>query len=214
MVRQPDGSAKCSARPPTSWPTWRTPPGARSRSAIFPNTGAAAAALQAGAVDVAFMPVDDTRRTMVDFGPGYYPIESTYLVSGASGVTDVAGVDRAGMRVIAIDGTTTLRASTRTLHATTPQPVPSVAEAVARMRAGQADAFALSRDTLRPVAAAVPGSVIVSGWFQRTLVSVAVPKGRPAALTLVTAWLDQAKATGVVRRAFDAHGLQAEAVAP
>ena len=52
---------------------------------LFPNSGAAAEALRAGAVDVAFMPVDETRRRMVAFGPGYYDLESTYLASAASG---------------------------------------------------------------------------------------------------------------------------------
>lgn len=49
------------------------------------------------------------------------------------------------------------------------------------MRAGQADAFALSQHTLRPVVAQIPGSRIVAGGFQQTQVAVAVPKGRPAA---------------------------------
>ena len=49
---------------------------------------------------------------LVDFGPGYYQLESTYLVSGASGITGrSARSNRAGLRVVAIDGTTTFRAS-------------------------------------------------------------------------------------------------------
>lgn len=181
---------------------------------ILPNTGAAVEAMQAGQVDVAFMPVDDTRRQVVDFGPDYFQIESTYLVSGASGITDVGQVNRPGLRVVAISGTTTFRASARTLTATQPQAVATVAEAVERMRAGQADAFALSRDTLGPILAQVPGSRIVQGCFQRTSVAVALPKGRPAALAFVGAWLQAAKASGQVRRIFDAHGFQSEAVAP
>ncbi|KAA0109747.1 ABC transporter substrate-binding protein [Methylobacterium sp. P1-11] len=180
---------------------------------LFPNSGAAAAALQAAAIDVSFMPVDATRRQVIDFGPGYYDLESTYLVSSGSGITDVAQVDRPGLRVVAIEGTTTFRASARTLTRTQPLPVPSVAEAVARMRAGQADAFALSRDTLRPVVLQVPGSRVVAGGFQQTQVAVAIPKGRPAALARVTAWLDGAKLTGVVRRIFDARGFRDDAVA-
>ncbi|WP_042669446.1 transporter substrate-binding domain-containing protein [Methylobacterium sp. 285MFTsu5.1] len=180
---------------------------------LFPNSGAAAAALEAAAIDVSFMPVDVARRQVIDFGPGYYDLESTYLVSVGSGITDVAQVDRPGLRVVAIDGTTTFRASARTLTRTQPLPVPSVAEAVARMRAGQADAIALSRDTLRPVVLQVPGSRIVAGGFQQTQVAVAVPKGRPAALACVTAWLDEAKRTGIVRRIFDARGFRDDAVA-
>lgn len=181
---------------------------------LFPNSGAAAAALQAEAIDVSFMPVDATRRQVLDFGPGYYDLESTYLASAASGITDVAQVDRPGVRVLAIDGTTTFRASARTLMHTQPVAVPSVAEAVTRMRAGLADAFALSRDTLRPVVQQVPGSRIVTGGFQQTQVAVAVPKGRSGALATVTTWLDDAKRTGVVRRIFDAHGFSGDPVAP
>ncbi|MCJ2052023.1 transporter substrate-binding domain-containing protein [Methylobacterium sp. J-070] len=181
---------------------------------LFPNSGAAAAALQAGTIDVSFMPVDATRRQVLDFGPGYYDLESTYLASGASGITDVAQVDRPGIRVLAIDGTTTLRAAARTLKRTQPVAVPSVAEAVDRMRAGEAEAFALSRDTLRPVVPQVPGSRIVSGGFQQTQVAVAIPKHRPAALAYVTAWLEAAKRTGTVRRIFDARGFGSDAVAP
>lgn len=181
---------------------------------LFPNSGAAAAALQAETIDVSFMPVDATRRQVLDFGPGYYDLESTYLASAASGITDVAQVDRPGVRVLAIDGTTTFRASARTLTRTQPVAVPSVAEAIARMRAGEAEAFALSRDTLRPIVGQVPGSRIVTGAFQHTQVAVAVPKGRTAALAAVSAWLDGAKHTGFVRETFDAHGFDGDAVAP
>ena len=158
------------------------------------------------------MPVDDARRQVIDFGPGYYALESTYLVSAASGITDVAQVDRAGLRVIAIAGTTTFRASARTLTQTQPQKVPSVAEAVELMRDGKADAYALSRDSLPADVAQVPGSRIANGSFQKTMVAVAVPKGRPGELTAISDWLTGAKASGLVRRVFDAHGLQSEAV--
>jgi len=181
---------------------------------VFPNTGAATDATHAGSIDVTFMPVDDLRRQLVDFGPGYYQLESTYLVSGASGITDVAQVNRPGLRVVAIAGTTTFRASARTLTATQPVPVPSVADAVNLMRSGQADALALSRDSLQPFLAELPGSRIVTGGFQQTMVAIAVPKGRTDALRAVSDWLNGAKASGLVRQVFDAHGLQAEAVAP
>lgn len=181
---------------------------------LFPNSGALADALRAGVVDVGFMPVDETRRRMVAFGPGYYDLESTYLASAASGFADVRDVDRPGARVVAIDGTTTFRASARTLTRTQPEAVTSVAEAIARMRDGRADALALSRDTLRAVVPQVPGSRIVSGGFQHTQVAVAVPPNRPAALACVTAWLDGAKRSGLVRRAFDVYGFEDAPVAP
>lgn len=180
---------------------------------IFPNSGEATDATRTGAVDVGFMPVDESRRAVLAFGPAYYDLESTYLVTGASGITDVAGVDRPGLRVVGIANTTTIRASARTLKQAQPVAVPSVGEAVAMLKDGRADAFALSRDSLAPIRPQVPGSRIVTGGFQQTSVSVAVPKDKPAALAFVTGWLETAKVHGTVRRIFDAQGLGEEKVA-
>jgi len=180
---------------------------------VFPNSGACTEATHSGAVDVAFMPVDALRRQQVAFGPAYYQLESTYLVSGQSGITDLAGVDRPGVRVVGISNTTTIRASARTLSHTVPKAIDSVQAAVEAIRSSQADALALSRDSLKPIMAKLPGSRIVPGGFQQTSISIAVPPGRPAALAYVTTSLENAKASGAVRRAFDAAGLQDEPVA-
>jgi polar amino acid transport system substrate-binding protein len=181
---------------------------------VYPNSGACTEALHRGEVDVAFMPVDALRASQVAFGPAYYLLESTYLVSGPSGISDLAGVDRPGVRVIGIANTTTLRAATRTLTHTVPTPVTDVETAYTLMRSGQADAIALSRDSLKPLLADMPGSRIVAGGFQQTTISIAVPAGRPAALDYATRFLDEAKASGAIRHIFDSKGLQDEAVAP
>ena len=81
------------------------------------------------------------------------------------------------------------------------------------MRTGQADAFALSRDTLQPIVAQVPGSRIVSGGFQQTQVAIALPKGRSTALAYATSWLDGAKRSGLIRRIFDSRGFPGDPVA-
>jgi polar amino acid transport system substrate-binding protein len=44
--------------------------------------------------------------------------------------------------------------------------------------------------------------------------SVAVPKGKPAALAYVSAFIEEAKASGLVRQAFDEMGLKSSQVAP
>jgi ABC-type amino acid transport substrate-binding protein len=72
---------------------------------------------------------------------------------------------------------------------------------MALLRAGKADAFALSRDSLAPLMTQLPGSRIVDGSFQQTGVAIAIPKNRPNALAYVTVFLESAKASGSVRRA-------------
>lgn len=175
---------------------------------LFPNSGLAVDALEAGTVDVAFMPVDEERKKRIAFGPNYVLGESTYMVTAALPARTVEEVDRAGVRVIGIANTTTIRAAGRTLKNTTISPVTSVEEAVAALRGGEADAFALSRDSLPTYVKQVPGSRMVDGAFQHIGIAIAVAKGKPAALAAVTEFMDEAKRNGTVRRALDAAGYE------
>jgi polar amino acid transport system substrate-binding protein len=181
---------------------------------VAPNTGELVDLLEAGRIDVSFMPVDEERKRRVDFGPVYFLVESTYMVTEASGLRKVDDVDRPGIRVVGIAGTTTIRAAARSLTQTRITAAQSIGEAVEMLTGGKADAFALSRDSLPPFVARLPGSRIVDGGFQLTGVAIAVPRARPDALAYVTAFLEKAKNSGVVRGAFNRAGLQHLMVAP
>ena len=181
---------------------------------LFPNSGLATDAVESGAVDVSFMPVDEERKSRIAFGPAYVQAESTYMVTAATGAKSVEDVDKPGMRVIGIANTTTIRAAGRTLKNTTIVAVTSVEESVALLRDGKADAFALSRDTLPTYVKQVPGSRMVDGAFQQINISISVAKKKPAALAAVTDFLNAAKQDGTVRRIFDKHGLKDAQVAP
>lgn len=82
------------------------------------------------------------------------------------------------------------------------------------MKAGPVQAFALTHDALPLLQSELPGSRILDGAFQTTGVAIAVQKDRPAALAYVTAFIEGAKANGVVRRAFDDAGLNRLPIAP
>jgi len=188
--------------------------GVAAEFTVAPNTGELVDLLEAGRIDVSFMPVDEERKKRVDFGPVYFLVESTYMVTEASGLRTVDDVDRPGIRVVGIAGTTTIRAAARSLTKTTITAAQSIGEAVEMLTGGKADAFALSRDSLPPFVAKLPGSRIVDGGFQLTGVAIAVPRARPDALAYVTAFLEKAKNSGVMRGAFNRAGLQHLMVAP
>ena len=180
----------------------------------FPNSGACTDALESGMIDMSFMPVDDERRKRVAFGPAYYRLESTYLVSAASGIVDLAGVDREGMRIVGIANTTTIRSAARSLRHTTPVAVSTIGEAVESLRNGKADALALSRDAFRTLLPLLPGAQVLDGGFQQTGIAIAVRRDKPAALALASRFIENAKASGLVRRALDTAGFADEPVAP
>jgi polar amino acid transport system substrate-binding protein len=181
---------------------------------IAPNTGVLTDALANADIDSAFMPVDDERKKRLDFGPAYCSVESTYMAMPNSGIKTLAEVDRSGVRVVGVANTTTIRAAGRTLKNTQPIAATSIDDAIAMLRDGKADAFALGRDSLPDFVAMFPGSLIVDGGFQQTVIAIAVPKGRPAALATVTEFMREAKASGAVRRAMDRAGMSDLAVAP
>ena len=181
---------------------------------VAPNTGELVDALESGSIDVSFMPVDEERKKRIDFGPVYFEVESTYMVTQASGIKTVAEVDRAGVRVVGIANTTTIRAAGRSLKNTTVQAAQSIGDAMELMKTGKADAFALSRDSLPPFVKQLPGSRMVEGGFQFTGVAIAVGKGKAQALAAVTAFLERAKQSGVVKDAFARAGLGHLDVAP
>jgi polar amino acid transport system substrate-binding protein len=167
-----------------------------------------------GVWDVTFMPYDAERAKHVDFGAAYHLLQSTYLVAPKSSIQTLAEVDRPGVRIAGVANTATARAAAASLKTATIVPVKGVDEAVELMRAEKADAIALSRESLTGLLQQLPGSRILDGGFLNSVTAVAVPKGKSAALAYASAIVEEAKASGSVRRSFDTIGLKSSMVAP
>jgi polar amino acid transport system substrate-binding protein len=181
---------------------------------VYENSGQVTDAVASGACDVAFMPRDVTREGKVDFGPAYYLISSTYLVPAGSTIKTIDEVNRPGVRIIGISNTTTVRSARRTAPLASAEEVASVDLMTEMAAAGTGDAFALSHDSFAGLLPKLPGARVLPGHFQQTGISVAVPKGRPAALKIASALMEDVKKSGVVRRALDAAGFKDAEVAP
>ncbi len=180
----------------------------------YPNSGTITDAGDAGEWDVTFLPADDERRKKIQFGPAYHLLQSTYLVPAGSKIQTLAEVDRAGTRVIGIENTATIRAAIKSLKNTMPVALKTPVDAFETVRDGGADALALSRESLQGMAVKLPGSRILDGGFLDSVTAVAVPKNKPESLAAVSAFIEEVKASGAVRRAFDAMGLNTSVVAP
>ncbi len=167
-----------------------------------------------GKWDVAFMPVDDERKKFVDFGNAYHLLQSTYLVAPGSTLMKVEDANAAGVRIGGVANTATFRAAQRTAPKATFVSVPGVDAAIAAMNAKEIDAIALSRESLTGVVLKIPGSRILDGGILNSSTAVAVPKGKPEALAYVSTFIEEAKASGLVQKAFDAMNLKNSQVAP
>jgi polar amino acid transport system substrate-binding protein len=82
------------------------------------------------------------------------------------------------------------------------------------MREGRIAAIALSRESLSGLVGKIAGSRILNDAFLNSSTAVCIPKGKPEALSFVSEFIEEAKASGLVRRALDEMGLKASQVAP
>lgn len=124
------------------------------------------------------------------------------------------GLNESGVRVGGVANTATLRAAQRTAPKATFVTVPGVDAAVAAIKAGEIDCIALSRESLSGLTAKIPGSRVLDGGLLHSSTAVAVPKGKMEALAYVSQFIEDAKASGLVRKAFDDMDLKNSQVAP
>ena len=164
--------------------------------------------------DVTFLTFDQERAKVIDFGPAYFLYEFTYLVPAGSAIQSQDEVDRPGVRIAVAEGSVTARNREQSLKSATLKRFKTLAEIRDQVRAGYVDAAAAGRETLSGLANQLPGSRVLNGAYYVEGVAIAVPKGRPEPLTYVSDFIETAKATGLVRQAFDSAGFKQAAVAP
>ena len=164
--------------------------------------------------DVAFLPVDAERKKFVDFGNAYHLLQSTFLVAPGSKIASVQDANANGVGIGGVANTATFRAAVKATPNATHVEFAGVDAATAAMNEKKIEAIALSRESLSGLAAKIPGSRILDDAFLNSSTAVCVPKGKPAALAYVSEFIEEAKASGLVRRALDEMGLKSSVVAP
>lgn len=185
-------------------------------AAILPHNGSGEIQNSAAdnAWDVAFLPVDDERKKFVDFGNGYHLLQSTFLIAPGARIGSVAEANTKGTGIGGVANTATFRAAIKATPNATHVEFAKVDLAAQAMREGRIQAIALSRESLGGLVKNIPGSRILDDAFLNSSTAVCVPKGRPAALAYVSDFIEEAKASGLVRHALDEMGLTASQVAP
>jgi polar amino acid transport system substrate-binding protein len=164
--------------------------------------------------DVAFLPVDDERKKFVDFGNAYHLLQSTFLVASNSKIQSVKDADAKGMGLGGVANTATFRAAKKATPSATHIDFSGVDAAVAAMRDGKIEGIALSRESLSGLLGKIAGARILDDAFLNSSTAVCVPKGKPAALAYVSEFIEEAKSSGLVRKALDEMGLKSSQIAP
>jgi len=178
----------------------------------YENSGALTDAVESGAWDVAFLPVDAQRKKQVNFGSAHIVLQSTWLVAPGSRIATLADVDKDGVRVAGVENTATARAATASLKTVKMTLAKNADELFELLKTGKADAIALSRESLTQLSTKLPGSRVLDEAYFRSFIAVAVPKGKPAGLAYASAFVDAAITSGSVRRALDSIDMKTSTV--
>ena len=175
---------------------------------VHQNSGQITDAASEGTWDITFLPKDPERESRMAFGPVYEVADATYIVRPGSSIINFATLDQIGVRVAAVNATTTMRGAIAHLKNAEVFGYQSYDEIFGLLKAGEVDAFALSRDQLNRMAQKIPGTRVLDETFKKTVTAVAVPLGHGEALAFVTAFMTDAVTNGTLRKAYDANGLK------
>jgi polar amino acid transport system substrate-binding protein len=174
----------------------------------YPNSGKITDAASTGVWDVTFLPQDAERETKMLFGPIYEVADATYIVKAGSTATNFATLDQPGVKVAAVNGTTTMRGAIAHLKNAKVTGYQTYDEIAGLLKNGEIDAFALSRDQLNAMAKKIPGTHVLDETFKQTVTAVAVPLNHPLALAFAARFMTEAISNGTLRKAFDNNGLK------
>jgi polar amino acid transport system substrate-binding protein len=174
----------------------------------YQNSGQITDAASNGAWDVTFLPKDPERETKMSFGPTYEVADATYIVRAGSPATNFATLDQPGVKVAAVNNTTTMRGAIAHLKHAEVTGYQTYDEIYGLLKNGEIDAFALSRDQLNAMAKKIPGTRVLDETFKQTVTAVAVPLNHPLALAFVTKFMTEAASNGALRKAYDNNGLK------
>ena len=174
----------------------------------YQNSGKIVDAVSTGAWDVSFLPKDPEREARMSFGPIYEVADATYIVKAGSLATNFRTLDQPGVKVAAVNNTTTMRGAIAHLKNAKVTGYQSYDEIFGLLKNGEVDAFALSRDQLNAMAKKIPGTRVLDETFKQTVTAVAVPLNHPLALAFATKFMTEATSNGTLRKAYDSNGLK------
>jgi polar amino acid transport system substrate-binding protein len=180
----------------------------------YPRPGAVFDGAQTGAWDVTFLVIDPQRTAAAEASPAYMRSDFTYLVPAGSAIHDVADADRSGISIGVPRGDAVDLSLSRILKQAKLVRAESQSAGLELLRSGKVNAYAAPRSALLALSVQVPGSHVVADAFATTSWAAFVPKGHDERLAYVTAFVEDAKASGMLAQFIAREGLRGIEVTP
>jgi polar amino acid transport system substrate-binding protein len=180
----------------------------------YPTPSKTVECLKARECDLALMGIEPSRVAEVDFTPPVVQFDYTFLVPAGSTIESLKDADQPGIRIAVVRN----HASTLTLTRLAKHAELIGADlpdgAFDLLRSGKAHIFAAPREPLMDYAATLPGARVLEDAYGVNNIGVAITKGEAGRLVYFSEFIEEAKASGLVRDAIDRGGLPTFRVAP
>ena len=177
----------------------------------YPRVAAVVEALKVGAVDFTVTNATPARAKDVDFTAPILALELGYLAPSGSTIASAADVDRPGRRVGVTQGSTSQGKLSTDLKNAALVTAPTVQRAIDMLAHGGIDVYATNKAILSEMSDSLPGSRILDGRWGLEHMAIGIPKGRERGMAYLRGFAEDAKSSGLVKRAAQRAGLRGAA---
>ena len=164
--------------------------------------------------DIGLIGAEPARAEKIAFTAAYVEIEATYLVPKGSPLTDLAQVDRIGVRIAVTAGAAYDLWLERNIQHATLVRSNSSRSAWQQFTEDKLDALAGLRPGLLSDVANLPGSRILDGQFTAVQQAVGTLRSNTAGAEFLRKFVEEAKASGLVASLIEKHHVNGLSVAP
>lgn len=180
----------------------------------FPKPGLLADAVDDDVWDIGLIGAEPQRAEKIAFTAAYTEIEATYLVPAGSPITAIDQVDRPGIRIAVSARSAYDLWLVRNIKQATLVQVEGGPAAVAKFRDEKLEVLAGLRPGLLTDQEALPGSRILDGQFTAVQQAIGTQRRNTAGAAFLSAFVEEAKASGLVATFIEQHKVRGLSVAP
>jgi polar amino acid transport system substrate-binding protein len=180
----------------------------------FPRPGELADAVARDVWDIGLIGAEPARAEKIAFTSAYVEIEATYLVPAGSALTTVAAVDRPGVRIAVTARSAYDLWLERNIAKAQLVRSNSLDAACEQFVAEKLDALAGLRPRLLMDVEKLPGARILDGNFTTVQQAIGTARHKTAGAAFLSAFVEEAKSSGLVARLIERHKVRGLSVAP
>jgi polar amino acid transport system substrate-binding protein len=187
--------------------------GVKVKYVTFATPGELADAAGTNTWDIGLIGAEPQRAEKITFTSAYCEIEASYLVPAGSKLTSFAEVDQPGVRIAVADRTAYGLWLDRNIKKATLVRVTGVDAAYKKFVDDKLDALAGLKPRLLTDVGILAGSRILDGRFMAVQQAIGTGTGNAAGAKFLSAFVEEAKASGLVARLIEKHKVKGLSVA-